>query len=358
MYGARLLCELKKLHPTTPMVLEAIGGAQLKAAGARMHADSTRWGAMGIVQSIKVAPRVYKGFLGARKSIRVGEPGVMIPIDFGFFNVRLARMAREYGWKVLYFMPPGSWRRSLHGEGLAEITDEVVTPFSWSSGVLSSLGVHVHWYGHPLKQIIEEHPTPWEGETSTSIAVLPGSRVHEVKRNLKAIARAGEKIPKTLTFEVAVASTIDRNWIVELWRRYSESDRKVVFTEGDTIGVLKRARAAVICSGTATLEAALCQCPMVVIYKFSPVMELEARILRLRPEYIALPNIVCNRRVVPELIQRKANPKTIAIELLQLVEQGPFRESQMNAFNQIYNDLGPSDAISRTASLALKMVVS
>jgi len=355
MYAAHLLREIKRVN-SSPMRVQAIGGRLLKSAGAEMVADSSRWGAMGIVQSLKVVPRAMKGFLRAKKAMRLADSGLFVPVDFGFMNVRLARYAREYGWKVLYFMPPGSWRRTMQGEGLAEVTDEVVTPFSWSSGMLHSVGVHAHWYGHPLKQILAEHTAPWEGEQSKTIAILPGSRLHEVQRNLKVIARAGEFINKGLAFEFAIAPSYDRNKLVELWHQYSRSDRKVIFTEDDTIGVLKRARAGIICSGTATLEAALCRCPMVVIYKFSLAMELEARALRIKPEFISLPNIICHRKVVPELIQRKAKPKTIALELLQLVEPGAFRDGQLNSFHQIDNDLGGSDAITRTASLALKLL--
>ena len=354
MYAAHLLREIKRIN-TAPMRVQAIGGKQLRAGGAEIVADSSRWGAMGILQSFKVGPRVLRGYLKAKKAIKIEDSGLFVPVDFGFLNMRLARHAREYAWKVLYFMPPGSWRRNLQGEGLAEVTDEVVTPFAWSSGMLTSVGVHAHWFGHPLKQIIEEDKNPFQGEESKTIAIFPGSRSHEIQRNFKAIARASEFISKGLDFEVAVAPTLERAQLMKMWRRYSKSDRRITFTEGDAFAILKRARAGIICSGTATLEAALCYCPMVVIYKFSLAMELEARVLRINPEFIALPNIICHRRVVPELIQWKARPKTIALELLQLVEPGSFRDHQLSTFDQIRNDLGSPEALTRTASLALKM---
>ncbi len=357
MYGAYLLREIKKRRTGTPLLAEAIGGRQLMDAGANMVALSSRWGAMGIVESVRVFPRIIRSFVKARKVMRIGDPGLFVPIDFGFMNVRLCKFARDAEWKVLYFMPPGSWRRRSQGEGLAELTDEIVTPFPWSSAILGAHGARVHWYGHPLKQIVAESGLESSGDTSTTIAVLPGSREHEVSLNMSVIAKSMEKLSRFLSLEFAVASSIKPSRVRELWQKHYSGDRKVTFVENDTLGVLMRARAAIVCSGTATLQAALCGCPMVVIYRLSKMMELEARILRLRPEYISLPNIVANRRLVPELIQQKATAKNIAMELLPLVDNGPERESQMKGFIHVSHELGDWEAITDTATLALKMAV-
>lgn len=356
MYASCLLREVRKLQSQAPIRIEAVGGRLLKESGAYMVADSTKWGAMGIIESAKVFPRLAKSYLRTKKALRIGEPGLFVPIDFGFMNVKLARFSRALGWKVLYFMPPGSWRRKIHGESLPGITDEIVTPFRWSCGLLNTMGASAHWYGHPLKQIMLEDTRPSEAETSTTIAVLPGSRHHEIKLNLPTIAQATERISRSLGLEIALAPSVDRNRFIEQWRRHTTGGHQVVFTSGDTRGVLKRARAAIVVSGTATLEAALLRCPMVVMYRLSKTMEMEARLLRLRPQFFALPNIVANRLVVPELIQREASPKHIAIRLLELVDDGPERHAQLEGFKEIDEELGPEDALTETAKLVLKML--
>jgi lipid-A-disaccharide synthase len=358
MYGAYLLREIRKLQPKSPMRIEAIGGRLLKAEGAYMVADSSRWGAMGVVEAAKVFPRVARSYARAKKLLRTGEPGLFVPIDFGFMNVKLCAYAKQVGWRVLYFMPPGSWKRSVHGESLPSITDEVVTPFEWSSGVLSAQGAHVHWYGHPLKQVLHDSSNVEVERDPARIAILPGSRAPEVDMNMSVIARAADRITKYITLEFAVASSIDPNHVVRLWRRHYQGERPVIFTQDDAMGVLRRCHAAIVCSGTATLQAALCRCPMVVIYRVSKMAEMEARVLRIRPKFISLPNIVLNKSVVPELIQQAASPKAIAIELLQLVEEGPERQAQLEAFEQVDELLGGEDAITRTASLALRLLIN
>jgi len=357
-YAAKLMEEMRKLSPKVAFRFEGVGGTQMKRAGAYMVADSSKWGAIGVASALKVAPRVIRGGIKAKKLLQRGEPGVFIPIDFGFFNVRLAKAARAAGWSVLYFMPPGSWRRRAQGDGLADITDEIVTPFSWSAALLSTQGARAHWYGHPMKQIIEQMNIPDEHDESTSIAILPGSRVQEIRMNIGAIAEAVEKVSPNFTLEIAVASSISPDYMRQLWKRHSKSKHKVVFTQGNTIQVLKRARAGIICSGTATLQAALCRCPHVCIYRLSWMSVMEARIVGLRPEFIALPNVILRKKVVPELIHKSASPKAIAIELLKIIANGPERDAQLDGFYEMESELGGSDAITKTASLAMKLMLS
>jgi lipid-A-disaccharide synthase len=355
MYGAALVREIRKLDSSPEVSIEAIGGRQLAGAGVTMLADSTRWGAIGVVAALKVAPKIVAIGMRTQRQMTRGLAGVFVPIDFGFMNVRLAKTAHEAGWKVLYFMPPGSWRRDHQGETLAAVTDEIVTPFSWSASILNNQNATAHFYGHPLKQILAAHEAP-PAHDPNRIALLPGSRKHEISSNMPAIARSAKWLGPNFSFEFAIASSASKQRILDLWNRYYEGPKRdLIFTERDTIGVLKRAAAAIICSGTATLEAALCNCPMVVIYKFSRIGEIQARMLRIKPKYISLPNIVLNHPVVPELIQDAAKPKEIARELLEILADDQKRRQQLLAFEDIDEALGDADAITRTASLVLRL---
>jgi lipid-A-disaccharide synthase len=355
MYGAHLIEEILKLKKDSPIEIDAIGSKRLRAAGARIVADSSKWGAMGILQSIKVGPRVLLGYLKAKKAMKKGEVGLFVPIDFGGMNMKLARYARQLEWKVLYFMPPGSWRRTSQGEGLAEVTDEVVTPFSWSAGYLNSSGVRAHYFGHPLKQIIDQYEERIEKDLDR-VAILPGSRKHEIKANLRAIAKASKQLPNSAIVEFALSPNVNRAHVAQMWEKLLKRRVQTIYTQGDTIGVLKRARVAVVCSGTATLEAALCGCPMVVIYRLTKMMALEAKLLKIKPTFIALPNIVLNRRVVPELIQEDASPNAIASWLLRLGADGADRVGQLSGFDSVDEALGDYDAITQTAALAYKLM--
>lgn len=334
--------------------VEAVGGKRTAETGATILADSARWGAMSIVQSLVVAPRVFRGGLKASAALKKGTPGLAIFIDFGYLNVRLARIARDAGWRTLYFIPPGSWRRDKQGADIPIVSNRVVTPFQWSADLLRSMGAQVDFFGHPLKQLVADSAPP-SPSMRTGIAILPGSRWHEVGLNLPVIAGAMQSFPN-MPVEFAVAQSIDPTELARRWEVLSPGRRADKFTASDRYGVLRRAQAAIVCSGTATLEAALCRTPMVVIYRLSKAMEVEARLLRLRPKFAALPNILLDRRAVPELLQQDASPSGIAAELRKLVGAGPEREAQLSAFDEIDAMLGASDALDRTADLAVEML--
>lgn len=351
--------------------VQAIGSRLLKAAGAQIVADSSNWGAIGIAESLKVYPRARSGLRQAQRALVSGKPGVFVPIDFGYMNIGLARLAVRLGWKVVYFSPPGAWRKDKQGADLPAVTDAVITPFSWSAEILNRMGANAHWFGHPIKQMIrhafgdgagreiDDRKTKNEqrktrdgeqgaGDEWSGIAVLPGSRASEIDLILPLFAEVVRDMPETV--EVAVAPTLDLEDIQRRWRRVAPN-RGDRFTVGDTYGVLRRARAALVCSGTATLEAALCGCPHVVAYKVSKLVELQARLIRLKVLHIAQPNILLDRDVVPEFIQHAATPEAIRRELRALLDDGSVREGQFAAFRELDEILGPDDAIDRSVEL-------
>ncbi len=350
VYGGALLREMRRLGLKADIPIEALGSTHIRESGAHIIADSAKWGAIGIAQALKVALRVVKGLRAAKRAIGPGC-GLLIAIDFGYVNVKLARHAKRMGWKVLYFMPPGSWRRDRHGSDLPLVTDAISTPFPWSEAMLKKAGANVHWYGHPIRQLIKEKVlATFHRET---LAVLPGSRKHEIELNLPLISEAIKGRPEK--FEFAVASSLHKDWLMEFWRNCS-GRMDDIFTESDTYGVLSRSKAAVVCSGTATLEAALCSCPMVVVYKISGGMLLEAKLMGLRNQFISLPNILLQRPVVPELANSDINPADLAILVKGLLSNGPEYEKQLQAFKELETLLGPEDAITKTAELALSLI--
>ena len=352
-YAAELIARLRTAT-AKPLDFAAVCGARTAALGVKTVADSSDWGAMSIVQSLAVAPRVIRGALRAKATILSGTPGLLIPIDFGYVNVKLARISRGVGWKVLYFVPPGSWRRDRQGANIPEVSDAVVTPFQWSAEMLNRMGANAHFFGHPLKQIVQES-LPAQRPIRDGIAVLPGSRNHEIDENLSAIAGALNKLPN-LRAEFAVAPSVDPDRLRRRWEELAPSRKLDAFTCNDRFGVLSRARAAIVCSGTATLEAALCGCPMVVVYRVSRVMEFEATLLKLRPKFAALPNILLDRFAVPELMQHDANPQRIAYELGAVIDESSERSAQLAAFAELDLLLGPPNALDQTVDLALRMI--
>ena len=352
-YGAALVREIRAQCDSRQLSFEGIGGPKLKAEGVTLYADSSHWGAISIVQAAKVFWKVFTTLHKLKHNLREGKPGLLIAIDFGYANIRLCRYAKKFGWKVLYFVPPGSWRRDRQGKDLPEIADEIVTPFSWSAEILAKMGAKAHWFGHPIKQLIDEQKSV-SSEPRTTVAVLPGSRKHELEMNLPVIAEAVAGLDAGLEF--ALAPTVDLQYFRTEWNRLAPG-REDLFTVGDTYGVLQRARAGIICSGTATLEAALCKCPMVVVYKLSPAMVREAKIIRMkRPKFIALPNILMDREIVPEIAGEDVRPEEVRKQLDLLLSGDQARGKQLQEFEILDQTLGPNNAISKTAELVSQML--
>jgi lipid-A-disaccharide synthase len=358
--AATLVQELRKTG--REFTFEGIGGSQLTREIGPLVANSSSWGAISIVQSLAIGARAIRGGLKGRRAVRRGVPGLFVAIDFGFFNVRMCRMAKKAGWTVLYLMPPGSYHRGRQGKDLKSVADAVVTPFPWSKEVLTQAGVNAFFFGHPIKQLIRLARRAPQPRQDSLLAALPGSRKHELDRNLPMIAEvvgvpeAGIPRLSGMRIEFAVAPTLDLAAFRERWNKLAPG-RDDLFTSGDVYGVLSRARAAIVCSGTATLESALMRCPLVVVYRVTKAMVREAKIVRFRmPTFISLPNIVLDRKLVPELVGVEIAPQVIRDQLDLIWSDGADRASQIEGFEEIDAILGPDDAVTRTAELIVAMI--
>lgn len=345
-YATALALRLRELDPE--VAIEGVGGVGLKSAGAKLYADSSHWGAIGITQAVKIGFKVLFGMKRASRQFGLGEPGVFVPIDFGFANIRMSRMARAKGWKVLYFIPPRSWGKTHQGKDVPGISDEIVTPFSWSAEILNKMGAKAHWFGHPMLDLA----MATQGERK-GIAVLPGSRGHEIHANLPVIAKALTNEP----VEFAVAPNWNSARLKAIWVKIDPERRGDKFTEGDVFGVLARAEAAIVCSGSATLQAAIMDCPQVVIYRVSKVMEFEARATGIlgKIKFISLPNIFLDRKVVRELIQHDATPEAISQIISDLRSDST---QQRTDYEELRKMLGEPGAINKTCDLIIALAQS
>ncbi|MCW5942052.1 MAG: hypothetical protein KIS66_07455 [Fimbriimonadaceae bacterium] len=347
-YAAALIEAIRARVPE--VAVEGVGGKRFARTGSVVVAESSQWGSIGVVKAVGVLPRVLVGYVRAKRRLSRGSPGVCVPIDFGAMNIKLARFAKARGWKVLYFAPPGSWRKDRQGKDLPRITHEVVTQFSWSADLLTQAGAKAHWFGHPLKEMVARRLAegPAVPRDPNRIAVLAGSRLHEIEHTLRVVARVAERLAPATVLEFAVAPTIDPDAFRRKWEDLAPGRRLDLFTADDTYGVFLRAQAAIVCSGTATLEAALCGCPCVVVYVVSKAMEFEYHLLRPKFDYVSLPNILLGRPLLKELLQHDATPERIADEI-EALRDGPRRGELLAAFAELENLLGPPEGIARAA---------
>ena len=338
-YGASLARAMRKVQPD--LKIEAVGGTRLRTELGSLVADSSKWGAISILESLKTVPSVIRSYYRAKRLLR-RDPGLFVAVDFGYVNIRLCRHAKNRGWKVAYFIPPGSWRRDRQGKDLPAIADKIVCPFPWSAELLKGMGADARFFGHPIKQLMRESGVP--PARGNEIAILPGSRSHELQEHVPLIAEAIKDADFKAVF--ALAPTVDMDAFRTRWESLS-GRRGDEFESGNAAAVLKRCRAGIVCSGTATLEAALARTPMVVVYRLGKAGEKEAKLIRFkRPKFIALPNIVLDRFAVPELIQEDATPDKLKATLHTILNDP---SEQLAAFDELDQLLGNDDAIDRAA---------
>lgn len=328
-----------------PRAVEGVGGALFVRHAARVFADSRAWGAISIVESVKVGLSARRGVQAARVALQSGPPGLFIPIDYGFVNIKLSRLARECGWKVLYFIPPGSWKRPVRARDLPHMTDAIVTPFSWSAEGLAAAGANVRWFGHPLRSLMRGRTAKGE---NNAVAVLPGSRGHEIDANLPVMATTLRDWPGPI--RIKVAPNLNVAHMQATWQRAGGGPAEWLT---ESRAALDTAQVALVCSGTATLECALIDLPTVVMYRGSRLMEAEFHVLKALgwrpPEFFSLPNIFMGRAVVPEYLQHAAHPAALRDHLERLAQPGPEREAQRADFADLRTTLGGEFAIEETA---------
>ncbi|MHB0912502.1 MAG: lipid-A-disaccharide synthase [Armatimonadota bacterium] len=342
LYGAKLALAVRERLPDAQ--ISGIGGARMREAGVDLLFDSSSWGAIGIAEALKIAPSLLGVLARLGRRLAVDPPDLLVPIDFGTFNVRLARRACR-PTKVLYFLPPGSWRRGTNYARLAGV-DRVVTQFPWSAEDLSAQGFAADFFGHPLLDAArpsmakEEFFSRFELDpTRPLVALLPGSRAHEIVHNLPVMAEASARIPEA-QFAVAAQAEVPGAKSIP----------------GMAHDLLAHSQAAVVASGTATLEAAILGCPMVIIYRASALTYLQYKLIGKGIKHVGLPNIVLDRRAVPELLQDEASPERIASELGKLISDSPERERMLADLAEGRSLLGEPGAIDKTADAVVDLL--
>jgi lipid-A-disaccharide synthase len=340
-----------------------VGGPAMEAAGARLVYDSRRWGAIGVYEGVKVALSVAAPLQACLEALAERRPALVVLVDFGAFNKHLARRASELGAKVFWYFPPGSWsRRARVGRELVECTDAVVTPFPWSEANLRAAGVNAHFLGHPLLDIAR----PREGREqfrrrhgiapeAPLVAYFPGSRRAEFRCIWPAMAGAAERIrqevPGTRHVVGLAKSLADQVRVEEM------AALPGLLATTDIYDLMSACDAVVTKSGTVTLEAALFEKPMVIIYRASWLARLEYRLWHERRiRWIGMPNILADASLCPELLGDEASPAAIAETVLPWLRQPESAAAIREGLRGVRALLGEPGGVGRAADLALGLV--
>jgi lipid-A-disaccharide synthase len=354
LHAARALEELARLRPGVHAF--GVGGPRLRAAGLEVLAPAEEISVMGIAEVLPRLPRILSILRTLARAAAERRPRAALLVDLPDFNLRLASRLKALGIPVVYYVSPTIWAwRQGRARKIAKVVDRMLCILPFEARFYEGTGVRARFVGHPFA----ERPPPAPPETyraelglsasRTTVAMVPGSRPAELSRIFPAMLEAAERIRAVrpdAQFVIPVAPTLARADLEPYLGAHRGLD--VTLVDGRTEAVVGASDAALVKSGTSTLETAVMLRPMVVVYKLSWLSYLVARLL-VRIAHFALVNILAGRRVVPELLQCEASPKRMAAEIERLLGDRAAREEQLVALREVRASLGEPGAPRRVA---------
>jgi lipid-A-disaccharide synthase len=359
LYGGELLRHLRGLRPGTTCY--GLGGDRLAGQGAEILAHVRDLAVVGLVEVVSRLAHLRRVYRRVLAEVDRRPPDLAVLIDYAGFNLRLAEALHRRGVPVAYYVSPQvwAWRRGRI-RTMRRTLRRMLVIFPFEEALYREEGVPVTFVGHPLVDLVEPAPDRHAFLASAGldparpvVAVLPGSRVQEIRRNLPplrdSITRLQRRRPD-LQFLVAGAPSLDRTLLEP--QLEGVSARLVM---GETHAALGAAVLALVASGTATVEAALLGTPMVVVYRVSPWSYALGRRLVRVPHY-AMVNLIAGRRVVPELIQAEFTPARVEAEALSLVEDPARLEGVRGDLREVRRRLGSPGASRRAAETLLELL--
>jgi len=342
-----------------------IGSKNLEASGARLIAHSEELSIMGFTGLLSAFPRIWKLQWRMREEAESNPPRLFIPIDLPDFNLALAKHHRKFGAKVLYFIPPQVWAwRTGRIEKIAKRTDAVCLVLPFEKDCYEGK-VPAYFVGHPLTEEIKAELSDDEfwrelarPDKPPIIVLAPGSRAQELRYTLKPLLESARiisyKRPETL-FVIPLAPTLNKDLIQAHASALSDLEERLVVFEGRAKELFWRARFGLICSGTATLEAALCGLPHVIMYRAGRINVAIAKRLA-RVNWIGLPNLIAQKQVVPELIQQDATPQRMAGYALKYLKDENLYNEMKAEFAKIAQALSGKRTYDRVVEIARRLI--
>ncbi|MCW3107612.1 MAG: lipid-A-disaccharide synthase [Segetibacter sp.] len=346
LHGSNLVKQLHQLDATAD--IRCWGGPMMQSAGATLVKDYKELAFMGFVEVIMNLSTILKNIQFCKRDIKAFNPDILILIDYPGFNIRIAEWAKKQGIKTVYYISPQIWAwKENRVHTIKKSVDKMLVILPFEKDFYSKWEYKVEYVGHPLVEVIESfkatHP-PSLREEKKIIALLPGSRKQEIAKKLPVMLEVSKAFPQ-YQFIVAKAPGQDDSFYEPFMAPY----KNVSALGGKTYDLLNHATAALVTSGTATLEAALFGVPEVVCYKGNTISyEIAKRVIKVK--YISLVNLIMDKPVVKELIQHEMTTENCIKELKELLEN-PVRKLQLQQdYSQLKNLLSKGGHASSNAA--------
>src|SRR5438477_8286143 len=324
MYGAQLIEALRRRLPAAEFF--GVGGERMQQADCDLIIDArVHLSVVGISEIVSKLPSIYAQFRKLIQEVDRRKPDIAVIIDSPAFNFRVARELHRRGIPVVYYVTPQLWAwRQYRVERVRRWVTKALPIFPFEEKFFRENGVDAEYVGHPLADMPPSTITREQfadefklNATKPWIALLPGSRRKEVKMNLPAMLDAATELGDAYEYLLPVASTIHPGWLAS---RLRNSPQRIHLVS-DAFASMKHARASIVASGTATVEAALSGTPFVVVYRVSPITwNLGRRLLKV--PFVAMPNLIAGKEIVPELLQHDFTSKKVVECLRPLLKEG------------------------------------
>lgn len=357
LHGAAVARALMARWPKARLL--GLAGPRMQAEGVEAIAPFDRLAVMGFAEVVRHLPFFMGLMRRTTRALEREQVDLVLPIDYPGFNLRLAARAKKQGRSVLYYIAPQvwAWHRSRAGR-LADVADRLAVILPFEEEVFAQYGAHVRFVGHPLAdrtaQDRDRHAfceALGLDPERRILALFPGSRAQEVERHLETFSRAADHVVEA-RWHIQPVLARSTDVPMEAYR-----DAAFPVTE-DGASLLAHAHAALVKSGTTTLETALAGVPMVIAYRTHPLTFWIARRL-VDVDHIGLVNLVAGRRIAPELLQDAATPRALADALVPLIDEGPARREALQGLQAVQEALAPDGkgtAADRVATLAAELL--
>ncbi len=361
LHGSHLVKELLSLDPS--LRIYGVGGEKMKNEGVELIADSNKMAVVGITEVLLKLKSIYRIYRKLKNSLTADSPSLVILIDYPDFNLRFAREAKKKNIPIVYYISPQVWAwRKGRIKKIGRLIKKMIVIFPFEKTIYEKAKIDVDFVGHPLLDSIRSQFSREEAFQKfslssgvTTIGLLPGSRMNEVKRHLPQMIGAISLISRQINpvqFIIPVAPGLDWEEVQNLVGSKRENIRVV---ENNIYDVMRISDVVIVASGTATIEAAIMGAPMIVVYRVSPFTYLLGKML-IKVKNIGMVNIIAGKTVVPELIQRDVTPEKITSAVVQILEN-PFKQEEMKKeLSSVKEKIGNPGASLRAAQIIISLL--
>lgn len=356
LHASKVVRAFKARSPET--AFWGIGGDHLKSGGVELLQHTDRMGVMGIAEVLKQYGFFKAVFRQVLAEVDRRKPEAALLVDYPGFNLRLAAELKKRGVQVCYYISPKVWAwNKKRIPKMAKAIDRLMVIFPFEVDLFEGSGLQADFVGNPLVEQIDEFlqtepmPMPWQSDRR--IALLPGSRRQEIERILPSILAAAALLEQEFpdaAFMIASPNERIEKLVNEKIIQCSEKPARLNVVCGQAREVMRQAEAAIVTSGTATLETALIGTPHILVYKTSAFTYWFARSV-VKIKHIGLVNIIAGKTVCPEILQHDATPRRLADETAKLMSDSPQRRAMLEGFGELRNLLGTKKASENVADI-------